>query len=201
MDESTGLRERKRERTRKAIAEAALELFARQGFHDTTIPQIAEAADVSPRTVSGYFPAKEDLAFPYADAQMAEFERRLDERAAGETAADALRAWIPAMVEQGVEPPADIRRRREVIDADESLRARERHYMLRTQDVLTGAFATDLGARTWRRSSRAWPPPPRSRCSSCSAATSSPATRSGRSRRSTARSCSSAAGSARCAAQ
>ncbi len=83
MDESTGLRERKRERTRKAIAEAALELFARQGFHDTTIPQIAEAADVSPRTVSGYFPAKEDLAFPYADVQMAEFERRLEDRAAG----------------------------------------------------------------------------------------------------------------------
>ena len=145
MDESTGLRERKRERTRKAIAEAALELFARQGFHDTTIPQIAEAADVSPRTVSGYFPAKEDLAFPYADAQMAEFERRLAGRVAGETAADTLRAWIPMVVEEGMEPPADIRRRREVIDADEGLRARERHYMLRTQDVLARAFATDLG--------------------------------------------------------
>jgi AcrR family transcriptional regulator len=145
MDESTGLRGRKRERTRKAIAEAALELFARQGFHDTTIPQIAEAADVSPRTVSGYFPAKEDLAFPYADVQMAEFERRLEDRAPGETAADTLRAWIPAVVEEGMESPADIRTRREVIDADESLRARERHYMLRTQAVLARAFAKDLG--------------------------------------------------------
>ena len=139
------MRERKRERTRRAIAQAALDLFARQGFHATTIPQIAETADVSPRTVSGYFPAKEDLAFPYADAQMAEFERRLEERAASETAADTLRAWIPAMVEQGMEPPEDIRRRRAVIDADESLRARERHYMLQTQAVLTRAFATDLG--------------------------------------------------------
>jgi len=144
MDEATGLRERKRERTRRAIAEAALELFARQGFHATTIPQIAEAADVSPRTVSGYFPAKEDLAFPYADVQMAEFERRLEERAEGETAADTLRAWIPAVVEEGIEPPEDVRRRRQVIDADESLRARERHYMLRTQEVLARAFATDL---------------------------------------------------------
>ena len=141
---TAGLRERKRERTRQTIARAALELFARQGFHDTTIPQIAEAADVSPRTVSGYFPAKEDLAFPYADAQMAEFERRLEERAAGETAADALRAWIPAVVERGMEPPDDLRRRREVIDADESLRARERHYMLQTQAALGRAFATDL---------------------------------------------------------
>ncbi len=145
MDESPGLRERKRERTRKAIAEAALELFARHGFHHTTIPQIAEAADVSPRTVSGYFPAKEDLAFPYADAQLAEFERRLDERSPGETAADALRAWIPEIVERGAEPPKDVRRRRAVIDADEGLRARERRYMLRTQAVLARAFATDLG--------------------------------------------------------
>jgi AcrR family transcriptional regulator len=145
MDESTGLRERKRERTRRAIADAALRLFERDGFQATTIPQIAEAADVSPRTVSGYFPAKEDLAFPYAEPQMAEFERRLEQRAPGETAADALRAWIPALVEQGVEPPADLRRRREVIDADDGLRARERHYMLRTQEVLARAFATDLG--------------------------------------------------------
>jgi AcrR family transcriptional regulator len=142
---TAGLRERKRERTRQAIASAALDLFARQGFHDTTIPQIAEAADVSPRTVSGYFPAKEDLAFPYADVQMGEFERRLEARRPGETAADALRVWIPELVEAGVEPPADVRRRREVIDADESLRARERHYMLRTQAVLARAFAKDLG--------------------------------------------------------
>ena len=140
-----GLRERKRERTRQTIAAAALDLFARHGFHATTIPQIAEAADVSPRTVSGYFPVKEDLAFPYAEVQMAEFERRLAERAPGETAADALRAWIHAVVERGMEPPRDLRRRREVIDADESLRARERHYMLRTQEVLARAFAIDLG--------------------------------------------------------
>jgi AcrR family transcriptional regulator len=140
-----GLRERKRERTRQAIAAAALKLFARHGFHATTIPQIAEAADVSPRTVSGYFPAKEDLAFPYADAQLAEFERRLEERSPGETAADALRAWIPEIVERGAEPPKDVRRRRAVIDADEGLRARERRYMLRTQAVLARAFATDLG--------------------------------------------------------
>ena len=54
MEEATaGLRERKRVRTRRAIADGPLELFARQGFHATTIPQIADAAEVSPRTVSG----------------------------------------------------------------------------------------------------------------------------------------------------
>ncbi len=57
----TGLRERKKLQTRAAISEAADELFEAQGFAATTIPQIAERAQVSPRTVSYYFPVKEEL--------------------------------------------------------------------------------------------------------------------------------------------
>ena len=137
----TGLRERKRERTRQAIAAAALELFARQGFHATTIPQIAEAADVSPRTVSGYFPAKEDLAFPEADERIAALEQRLRSREPGETTAEALRAWIPEVVDT----EAEQYRRRAVIDADEDLCTYERRYLVRAQAALAEAFAADLG--------------------------------------------------------
>jgi AcrR family transcriptional regulator len=146
MDEATaGLRERKRVRTRRAIADAALELFDRQGFHATTIPQIAEAADVSPRTVSGYFPAKEDLAFPDADERITALEQRLRARAPGETAADALRAWLPELVEVDPATVAEQRCRRGVIDADEDLRTYERRYLVRAQVALTEAFAADLG--------------------------------------------------------
>ena len=146
MDEATeGLRERKRVRTRRAIADAALELFDRQGFHATTIPQIAEAADVSPRTVSGYFPAKEDLAFPEADERITALEQRLHARSPGETAADALRAWLPEIVEVDAETVAEQHRRRAVIDADEDLCTYERRYMVRAQAALTEAFAADLG--------------------------------------------------------
>jgi AcrR family transcriptional regulator len=146
MDEATaGLRERKRVRTRRAIADAALELFDRQGFHATTIPQIAEAADVSPRTVSGYFPAKEDLAFPDTDERITALEQRLRARAPGETAADALRAWLPEIVQADAEMVDELRCRRAVIDADEDLRAYERRYFVRAQAALTEAFAADLG--------------------------------------------------------
>jgi AcrR family transcriptional regulator len=69
-----GLRERKRRITRQTIAREALELFARQGYADTTIPQIAEASGVSPRTVSAYFPHKEDLAFPDSDEAFGRLE-------------------------------------------------------------------------------------------------------------------------------
>lgn len=56
-----GLRERKKARTKLAIQEHAVRLFRDQGYAQTTIEQIAEAAEVSPSTVFRYFPTKEDL--------------------------------------------------------------------------------------------------------------------------------------------
>jgi AcrR family transcriptional regulator len=57
----TGLRERKKQKTKAAIQRAALRLFKRQGYEETTVEQIAAAAEISESTFFNYFKEKEDV--------------------------------------------------------------------------------------------------------------------------------------------
>ena len=63
MKPELGLRERKKMRTRAAIQREALRLFKKQGYEETTIAQIAAAADISESTFFNYFESKAEVVY------------------------------------------------------------------------------------------------------------------------------------------
>jgi len=85
-----GLRERKKLRTRTTLIEAAADLCIRQGFDNTTVDQIAAAADVSPRTFSRYFPTKDAVVAAIADELDADIAGALEHQPTDITEYDAL---------------------------------------------------------------------------------------------------------------
>ncbi|KAA0927139.1 MULTISPECIES: TetR/AcrR family transcriptional regulator [Streptomyces] len=91
---SEGLRERSKARRREAILRAAYELFADHGFEATTIADIATAAEVSPRTVTLYFPSKLELALAEFDAFTGRLDTALRERGPDVTILDATEHWL-----------------------------------------------------------------------------------------------------------
>jgi AcrR family transcriptional regulator len=140
-----GLRERKKLRTRAAIASAALELFAEHGFQATTIKQVADEADVAPRTVSGYFPVKEELVFPDHEEVFDGLAARLEQREPGETAVDALRGWLISFLDDDtIADLEETARRRQVIESDPALRIYERGLQERAERLVAAAVAVDL---------------------------------------------------------
>ncbi len=89
---NSGLRERKKARTRAEIRAQALRLFLEQGYEATTVQQVAAAAEVSLSTLFRYFPTKAQLVLPFGlDALVRDAFRS---QAPGDTVFDAIHAAL-----------------------------------------------------------------------------------------------------------
>jgi AcrR family transcriptional regulator len=144
MTRQIGLRERKKQRTRETIAGAARELFARQGYHPTTLQEIAEAAEVSTRTIFAYFPSKEDILFSDFPLMKAGLAEALAERPEGEDALETVRNFIVSLQElEKSDLDAELR---QCIATDETLRSHLRARLATLEEVIAPAIAKDLGA-------------------------------------------------------
>jgi AcrR family transcriptional regulator len=91
-----GLRERKKEQTRRLIAEIARRRFAERGFEAVTVAEIAREAEVSEKTVFNYFSTKEDLVYWQLESFEQELLATIRERPAGESALSAFRRFVLA---------------------------------------------------------------------------------------------------------
>ena len=89
-----GLRERKKQRTRQEISDAATALFLARGFEAVTLAEIADAASVSVKTVLNYFGTKEDLFFDRFDELRLGVVATVQDRRPGTTVLDALRGLL-----------------------------------------------------------------------------------------------------------
>jgi AcrR family transcriptional regulator len=98
-----GLRERKKEETRAAIAHTAIKLFLARGFEQVSIAEIAEAAGVAKQTVTNYFPNKEDLVINARPALVPDVAGAIRGRAAGESPAAALHRFYRAELDRRAE--------------------------------------------------------------------------------------------------
>ena len=137
-----GLRERKKQKTRDTIIEVALDLFAERGYEHTTIAEIADAADVSPRTIFAYFPSKEDILFYDLREVQEGLAHALRERPQGAITLDVLREFIIG----SLRPDPNQQRRKCIIAIDETLQRSKRARLAPLERIMVDAIAQDLDA-------------------------------------------------------
>ena len=151
MEATVGLRERKKQRTRQTIVEAAFGLFAERGFDGTTVAQIAEAAEISPRTFFSYFPSKDDVVFHDFEEQYEMVASWLRGREPGTNAIDALRAGfrnrIGEIGELDPDHASEKRLRARLIRENDGLTAHSEYLKGQFADLLAEGVADDLQER------------------------------------------------------
>jgi len=139
------LTEKRRSQTRSDIADAAIALFQRYGFAETSMGQIGEAAGVSRRTVYRHFPTKDDLVFEHPRRWFETMEAILAARAEGESTRDLYRRGLVAVAETIQADAAAVLDAYSVLVATPSLRVRhsssDQLWMNRCIELL----AADLG--------------------------------------------------------
>ncbi|MFF1609076.1 TetR/AcrR family transcriptional regulator [Amycolatopsis sp. NPDC058278] len=141
MTEVIGRRERKKAQTRKALADAALELFLARGYDQVGVKEVADAADVSVTTLFKYFPSKEALVFDQDEDIEEALVLAVHGRPPGYSVVDALREHLLRLAKSA---PSDEFRR--LIESEPALRDYARRMWMRHETALARAIAEEMGA-------------------------------------------------------
>ncbi|MGH2836435.1 MAG: TetR/AcrR family transcriptional regulator [Solirubrobacteraceae bacterium] len=142
MTEGPGLRERKNARTREAIERAAAELALEQGYDHTTVDQIAERADVAPRTVYVRYPTKEAILFSQTEGA-ASFREWIDGK--DDDLIERLGRFVQARVAAGQDNAELARLKMRAIWTDPYLRRVLRGKLEDAEQLISASLAAELG--------------------------------------------------------
>jgi AcrR family transcriptional regulator len=142
-----GMRERKRQRTRAEILRAARELFVEKGYHETSLAEIAERADVATSTLPGYFPTKADILFEGIDAVLSDYIACITSRdRETESAIEATTRWHATRVEQMRPEDIDwLYRLRVIVESDPVLAGQHWQRWKPGERALARELAAELG--------------------------------------------------------
>jgi AcrR family transcriptional regulator len=145
MDSATSLRERKKADTRRRLMAAALRLFAERGFDETTVEEIAAAADVASRTFFRYFPAKVDVLFADHDDLVGLLRDTLATRPPDEPILEAVRRATLAAIDRVLADPELFLTRSRLVTTVATARACSRLLDADYEDVIAAAVAAERG--------------------------------------------------------
>src|SRR6202521_5191424 len=105
-----GRRQRRSAEIRERLFRAALDLFARRGFAETTVEDITEAADVGKGTFFNYFPSKDHILLAFGDMQLGKLEAAVEAaRRTNEPMPEFLRSLGLRMTQEPTRNPAIVR--------------------------------------------------------------------------------------------
>jgi AcrR family transcriptional regulator len=142
--DETGLRERKKARTRADLTEAALRQFTQRGFDETTIEDIVDACEVSPRTFFRYFDSKEDVVIGFYDDLGEELQELVAARPADESPFAATRNALESFAAMYQERRARVCAVSQLAFATAPIRARLLDKHARWENGLTRVLAERL---------------------------------------------------------
>lgn len=144
VDEPLGRRERKKAQTRKALADAALELFLARGYDRVGVKDVADAADVSVTTLFKYFPSKEALVFDQDEDVEEALVAAVRDRPAGRSVPEALREHLRAeLADRPGQPEIEVFK--DLIERTPALHDYGSRMWLRHETALAQAIAADIG--------------------------------------------------------
>src|SRR5690349_6382760 len=139
-----GLRERKKQRTKRAVMDIALRLFSEKGFDATTVEEICAEAEISPSTFFRYFATKEAAAFPDEQERVAVVERVLRNRTADESLHATIRRAALMLVDHDLDAKGDFEARLELMAREPAILAYATQSQNEAAEIFTQILAEQL---------------------------------------------------------